>query len=251
MEKIVNMWYSKMCTLYTEARTMAQILWQYQNPGRLTSIEEALARQEELFQKKLAGDPCNYVLFVEHESVYTCTPRAMQRIDTLCKVAKEKLPAPLVELPNNHGGTITYHGPGQLVCYLILDLGQLGISPLRLNKIIDETVIEMLADCGICAHSKPKDFPDLVSGVWITPAGRVPRKIASRGIWANKIFGGITKYGFALNIQTELLYFERYIYPCGCDIPMTSMHQSTGKRYDVWEIAYALSKILARQLTAT
>ena len=58
---------------------MAEIIWQYLNLGRLTPIAEALKLQEELFQQKLAGDPGNYVLFAEHEPVYTCTPREMRR----------------------------------------------------------------------------------------------------------------------------------------------------------------------------
>lgn len=227
---------------------MAEIIWQYLNLGRLTPIAEALKLQEELFQQKLAGDPGNYVLFAEHEPVYTCTPREMRRIDELCKVAKEGLPAPLVVLPDNHGGSITYHGPGQLVCYLILDLGQFALAVRQLTRLIDEAVIEMLAGFGIYAHLKPKNLPGLVSGVWVTQHGDIPRKIASRGLCTNKIVAGITKYGFALNINTDPRYFDEYIYPCGCDIPMTSMQKQREGNYDMGEVADALSEILIQKL---
>ncbi|MBI3273861.1 MAG: hypothetical protein HYZ69_01835, partial [Candidatus Colwellbacteria bacterium] len=123
---------------------MAEIIWRYLNPGRLTPLNEALDLQAQLFQQKLNGDQRNYVLFVEHEPVYTCTPRAMrtQKIETLCKVPAKRLPAPLIELPDNHGGSITYHGPGQLVCYLILDLSQFGVSGVRFIRAVEESITE-------------------------------------------------------------------------------------------------------------
>ena len=220
----------------------------YMYPDRLCPIEEALALQEELFQQKLAGDENNYILLAEHQSVYTCSPWAVANIDALCKIGQSRLPAPLHPLPEDPGGPITYHGPGQLVCYLILDLGQFEISILRFAKLIEEIGIETLAHFGIRAHSKPEGFPGSAGGVWVTRVNGEQQEIAARGVRVSKLHGGVTKYGFALNVSTDLTYFNDYIFPCGCDIYMTSMREITGQEYRIWNVADVIAKITTRKL---
>ena len=230
---------------------MAEIIWQYLNPGRLTPIEEALARQEELLEGKIRGDPCDYILFAEHDHVYTYPYRVADKLDSLCRFGKDNLPARIAEIFELRGGSITYHGPGQLVCYFIVDLTRLDLFSVTFGKLLDKIVIEALAQFGVCAHGRPENLPDEVSGAWVTMPGGAHKKIAARGIrgarkyvWQENV---ITTSGIAPNIQTNLRYFDS-IYPCGHDIQMTSVKEVTGKECDLQDVAKVIAEIAIREL---
>lgn len=232
---------------------MVDIVWRYLNPGRLTPIEEALIVQEELFQQKLDGDPQNYILFTEHEPVYTYPPRVARELKQLCKVDSELLPAPLYEMPEQRGGSITFHGPGQLVCYLITDLPVATFGLLGANKFLaslDGFLRETLVHFGIHSIQRPATLPPIADGVWIMENG-IPKKLASHGICARRTRMSqatpITKYGWALNVYTDLSYFD-YIYPCGCEIQMTSIQEQTGCVYSMQAMTEVIAPALAQKL---
>lgn len=240
---------------------MAEIIWQYLNPGRLTPIEEALAVQEKLFQQKLAGDPGNYVLFAEHEPCITYSrPEQLIHLKVAADILGER-GLPLLEV-SGRGGSITYHGPGQIVMYLIVDIGGIGltykIAPKqteptrtvtlpdahRLLSVIDSAIIQTLATYNLVGGRKPLDprFKEdaKVWGAWIDGI----RKIASHGLRPRYIYPNlqdtadirlISSFGGALNVNTDLSGFS-HINPCGYPIRMTSMQNELGRCIDMQEV---------------
>lgn len=116
----------------------------------------------------------------------------------------------------NRGGDITYHGPGQLVGYPVLDLEELGIGLKEYIKLLEETIIAVLADFGIKGARS-----EGATGVWLEPEeGKDLRKICAIGVKSSRY---VTMHGFALNVDTDMRYFN-YINPCGfTDRGVTSM----------------------------
>ncbi|BAL88550.1 putative lipoate-protein ligase [Actinoplanes missouriensis 431] len=130
------------------------------------------------------------------------------------------LPADLSAIPAvmvDRGGNATYHGPGQLVGYLVMDLRRWG--PVDVVRWLELGLIDALESLGFAAHRRdtPPGSPSLV-GVW-TPGDR---KVASIGM---RIRGGVTTHGFALNISTDLAVFERFVACSLDDVAMTSLHE--------------------------
>jgi lipoyl(octanoyl) transferase len=113
--------------------------------------------------------------------------------------------------PTDRGGDVTYHGPGQLVGYPILDLREWKRDVGAYVRGIEQAIIDTLADYGIAAGRIPK-----LTGVWVGE-----RKIAAIGVHLSR---WVTSHGFALNVNTDLNYFQ-YIVPCGLTKPVTSMRQ--------------------------
>jgi lipoyl(octanoyl) transferase len=113
--------------------------------------------------------------------------------------------------PTDRGGDVTYHGPGQLVGYPIVDLREWKRDVGAYVYSIEQTIIDTLADFGIAAGRIPK-----LTGVWVDG-----RKIAAIGVHISR---WVTSHGFALNVNTDLSYFQ-YIVPCGLTRPVTSMAQ--------------------------
>ena len=129
----------------------------------------------------------------------------------------------------DRGGDITFHGPGQLVCYPILDLERLGIGLREYIEALEEAVIRTVAEYGIAAGRIAG-----ASGVWIDPGKARPRKICAIGVRSSRY---VTMHGFALNVTTDLRYFS-YINPCGfVDKGVTSIEKETGARPSLEEVA--------------
>ena len=192
------------------------IVW---NWLRYCKIEEALALQEELFLKKLEGDTRNYLLFTEHFPVYSCDETHYSE-ELWRKPRDPKIPLHMVR----RGGSINFHGPGQLLCYCIFNLSQLGIDGIPgINAAIDGVIKLFLHEHEVRGRRRSK--PVQAQGIWVIGRDHKMRKIASRGL---SIRQGITRFGFALNIHTNLLFYD-YIYPCGLDIEMTSVFKETAK----------------------
>ena len=254
-------------------------------PERLCLIGDALKKQDDFLSRKMNGDEYNFFLFVEHDKVYTCTPSDKKKIDEKNPDAKflrvdepRGLPAYLHILSENRGGSIMYHGPGQIVCYMILCMEDLGIKgPHHLATLIDVSIKEFLKEFGIvsyttselCKISDPDIEHQLISrnlisndndgnrkmtmsaqGVWVLNDANQALKIASRGIrlvsqhcpdGTVKHFN-FTKYGFSINISTDLTFFD-YIYPCGEDIQMTSVKELTGQEIPLHTAIPRLAKI--------
>ncbi len=126
------------------------------------------------------------------------------------------------------GGDITYHGPGQLVGYPILDLEQLNLSLKDYIFSLEEAIIQTLSDYQIVTSRL-----DGATGVWLDATGKNPRKICAIGVRASR---HVTMHGFALNVNTDLSYFS-YINPCGfVDKGVTSMSKELGKNIDIDDV---------------
>ena len=148
------------------------------------------------------------------------------------------------QMPTNagilRGGDITFHGPGQLVCYPILDLERIGIGLRGYIEALEEAVIRTVAEYGITAGRIAG-----ASGVWIDPEGRRPRKICAIGVRSSRF---ITMHGFALNVSTDLGWFTR-INPCGfTDRGVTSIASETGLLPPMQEVKRAVIEILGKVL---
>ena len=168
---------------------------------------EGLALQHALFRRSRE----DYLLFVEHPHVYTLGVRARP---AHVLVDPESVGAELVKA--DRGGDVTYHGPGQVVGYLVIsvDLGP-GAIPAYVHGI-EDLVIGALGDLGLPAVGRLAGYP----GVWVEPDGEVPRKICAVGV---RVSRGRTMHGFALNVDADLAMFS-HIVPCGIpDRPVTSL----------------------------
>jgi lipoyl(octanoyl) transferase len=133
--------------------------------------------------------------------------------------------------PTDRGGDVTYHGPGQLVGYPILDLRDWKRDVGAYVRAVEETIITTLAEYGIQAGRIPK-----LTGVWVGE-----RKIAAIGVHLSR---WVTSHGFALNVSTDLSYFQ-YIVPCGLTRPVTSM-AALGVRASLEEVGAKLAVHFAR-----
>jgi len=206
--------------------------------GRI-QYEEALALQESLVrertkaiknQKSKLQNP-DLLLLLEHEPVYTMgrTPNQSSLRNA------EQLPHPVVHI--NRGGQATYHGPGQLVGYPILDLKSRGQDLHRYLRAIEEVLIEVLGRYGITAQRR-----EGLTGVWI--AGK---KIASIGVGVRH---WITMHGFALNVCGDLSPFQ-HITPCGiANVEMTSVERESRRSVPVREVADCIAAIFPERMEA-
>jgi lipoyl(octanoyl) transferase len=192
--------------------------------GRM-EFADALALQEEIVAKKRKdrslGDE---LLFLEHEAVYTIgrTP------DKSSLLGSAHLPHRLFAI--NRGGQATYHGPGQLMGYPIIDLRRCGQDLHRYLRWLEQLLIELLVEYGITASRRKS-----LTGVWVGQ-----RKIASIGVGVRH---WITMHGFALNVCDDLSSFN-HIIPCGINnVAMTSMEKESGDAFSVLDIARALEKL--------
>ena len=189
-------------------------------PGWLLDLEgdpvpyaEIWALQRELLRARQNGIVPDVLLLLEHLPVVTIG-RSGDRAHVL--VPREALAARGIELYEiERGGSATYHGPGQLVGYPILDLRRLREDVGRFMRTLEATVIETLKDFGIDAGREP-GYP----GVWVGGA-----KIAALGVAIKR---RVTMHGFALNVTTDLSAFD-LINPCGLDRPVTSMAAVLGR----------------------
>ena len=172
--------------------------------GRIP-YDEGLRTQEELVAKKIAGDSTNYLLLLEHEPVYT-----IGRTQDQGSLGKDKLSYPLHRI--GRGGQATYHGPGQLVAYPILDLNIVQRDLHDYLRLLEEVIIKTMALYQLTGSRR-----DGMTGVWSEG-----RKIASLGIGVRK---WISFHGLALNICGDLTPFNE-ITPCGLTgVTMTSLEQ--------------------------
>lgn len=197
--------------------------------GRV-EFADALAMQEKLVAAKRANHTlADEMLLLEHEPVYTIgrTP------DQTSLRGAEHLPHPL--FPINRGGQATYHGPGQLIGYPIIDLRRCGQDLHRYLRWLEALLMETLAEVGIAATTRLG-----LTGIWIDD-----RKIASIGVGVRH---WITMHGFALNVCGDLAPFDQIV-PCGiANVTMTSIAKETGTEQSVSEIAARVEKIALRRI---
>jgi lipoyl(octanoyl) transferase len=186
---------------------------------------DALALQEQIVARKRANcSSDDELLLLEHDPVYTIgrTPDQSSLLDTA------HLPHPLFEI--NRGGQATYHGPGQLIGYPILDLHRCGQDLHRYLRWLEQLLIEFLAMHHIDAIRR-----EGLTGVWVDG-----RKIASIGVGVRH---WITMHGFALNVAGDLSPFN-FIVPCGlAGVTMTSMQKETGRSLAIADVATEFAAI--------
>lgn len=200
-------------------------VWQL---GRV-SYADAWALQNQLSEMRSSEDGPDRLLLLEHPHTYTLGSSGHDDYVLFSEAERERLGITLFHV--DRGGDVTYHGPGQIVGYPILRLPR--DHELRANVIgyvrnLEQVIIHTLADYGISAKPIPK-----LTGVWVdTPRGE--EKIAAIGVRVN--VKAVTKHGFALNVNTDLSYFEGII-PCGIrDKGVTSMAVLPGHPVDEAEV---------------
>ena len=162
----------------------------------------------------------NYLLMVEHPHVYTLGKSGDIKNLLISEDELEKKQATYYKI--NRGGDITYHGPGQLVGYPILDLDNFFTDIHKYLRFLEETIILTLADYGLKAERSKGE-----TGVWLDVGTPFARKICAMGVRASR---WVTMHGFALNVNADLGYFD-HIIPCGIEgKAVTSLNVELGKK---------------------
>lgn len=198
---------------------------------------DATGLQERLVDRRAAGDTGDLLLLLEHEHVFTLGRRG-DRENLLDPVDADGQPIPTYDVAR--GGDITYHGPGQLVGYPILKLGDHGGDVVRYLRLLEDALIAAVGHLGVTAERNPP-----FTGIW--SGGE---KLASIGVSVRR---DVTWHGFALNVSTDLSYFDRIV-PCGLAwARMTSLERLLGR--GVWlqdardAVADALGATLGVEMT--
>lgn len=205
----------------------------------LTPYQEAWDYQERLLKQNLAvksgqetGDTTHYLLFTEHPPVYTLGKSG--KTEHLLMSEEGVAAAGIEFVHTNRGGDITFHGPGQIVGYPIIDLEQFSTDIGWYLRSLEEVIIRTLKHYGIEAGRSKGE-----TGVWIEPEvkGRA-RKICAMGVRCSR---WVTMHGFALNVETDLSYFNNIV-PCGIpDKQVTSIEKETGRKISREEIIQHLA----------
>lgn len=179
--------------------------------------------------------PEQHLLFCEHPHVYTLGKSGAAEHLLLDQAHLDRINAQFFKI--NRGGDITYHGPGQLVMYPILDLEQFFTDIHKYMRFLEEAVIETLAHFGINATRL-----EGLTGVWLDAEGPNPRKICAMGVKCSR---WITMHGIALNVNPDLSYFGNIV-PCGIqDKAVTSMTQELTRPIDFNEVKTVLAQKMA------
>lgn len=193
----------------------------------LVPYQKAWEVQQSVHSQVAEGRSPNVLMLLEHPHVYTLGRRG-QDSDILADSSQLKaLGAEVYHV--DRGGEATYHGPGQLVGYPIINLRRWRGGPLKFVQSLEQTLISTLAEFGIQAVSE-----DRPTGVWVGNA-----KIAAIGV---RVSRGVSMHGFALNVSPDLSYFD-HIVPCGLpDAAVTSVSQEQDRASEVSDVAEVLSR---------
>jgi lipoyl(octanoyl) transferase len=170
---------------------------------------QALELQQQLATQRKQGAVGDHLLLLEHPHVITLGRNG--HMENLLASDEIMNRAGISFYPTDRGGDVTYHGPGQLVGYPIVDLRDWKRDVGAYVRAVEQALIDTLAEFAIEAGRVPK-----LTGVWVGD-----RKIAAIGVHLSR---WVTSHGFALNVNTDLSYFQ-YIVPCGLTKPVTSMAQ--------------------------
>jgi lipoyl(octanoyl) transferase len=203
----------------------------------LLDYQQAWNKQEALFSSIVAlkiknrdsedvQPTNNHLVFVEHPHVYTLGKSGKQQNLLLDEEGLKSKQASYYKI--NRGGDITYHGPGQIVGYPILDLDNFFTDIHLYLRTLEEAVILTLADYGITAGRYPG-----FTGVWLDADNERARKICALGVRCSR---WVTMHGFAFNVNTDLQYFDNIV-PCGIDDKdVTSMQRELGREVEMDEV---------------
>ena len=204
---------------------------------------DAWTRQTEWFdtlvRAKQAGEEYeNHIILCEHPHVYTLGRSGKEGNMLLSEEQLQKIGATLYHI--DRGGDITYHGPGQLVCYPILNLEEFSLGLKEYVHLLEEAVIRVCASYGIIAGRLEK-----ATGVWLEGDMPRARKICAIGVRSSHF---VTMHGLALNVNTDLRYFS-YIHPCGfIEKGGTSLQQELKREMPMEEVKQRLCRELQELL---
>jgi lipoyl(octanoyl) transferase len=213
------------------------------------AYQEAWDKQEVLFKEKVDRKflnrslpeneqvlPQNHLIFCEHPHVYTLGKSGSENNLLINEAFLQKIGATYV--PINRGGDITYHGPGQVVGYPILDLEQFFTDIHKYLRFLEEAIILTMAEYGL----KGERYEGY-TGVWLDADDpKKARKICAMGVRCSR---WVTMHGFAFNVNTNLDYFN-HIVPCGIDDKqVTSLQKELSREVDVEEVKTKLKKHIA------
>lgn len=220
----------------------------YFQDWEVTEYNEAWQKQEVLFNKimdakkevrdgKAEADIIDhYVVFVEHPHVYTLGKSGSENNLLINAIQLQAKHATFVN--TNRGGDITYHGPGQIVGYPILDLEALDLGLKQYIHLLEESIIQSIAEYGLKGERL-----DGATGVWLDTGTPKARKICAIGVKSSRY---VTMHGFALNVNTQLEYFN-YINPCGfIDKGVTSIQNELGRELDFEEAKKVVKKSIEK-----
>lgn len=203
-------------------------LCEFRDLGR-TGYGVAFDLQRQLAARRKAGEIPDQLLFVEHPHVITLGRNAHESNVLASAAVLERAGVEVAQ--TDRGGDVTYHGPGQLVGYPILDLKDWKRDVVAYVRTVEEALIGALADLGVAGERA-----DGMTGVWVDG-----KKVAAIGVHLSR---WVTSHGFALNIDTDLRYFQ-YIVPCGLTRPVTSL-QELGCRAGSASVKAAVKASFAR-----
>lgn len=211
----------------------------------LLDYEQAWKKQEEVFAETVQAKVLNrnnntdfpvnnHLIFVEHPHVYTLGKSGKPENLLLNEAALRDRKATFYKI--NRGGDITYHGPGQIVVYPILDLDNFFTDIHLYLRTLEEAVILTLADYGIDGGRY-----EGYTGVWLDADNQRARKICAMGVRCSR---WVTMHGLAFNINTDLAYFKNIV-PCGIDDKdVTSMERELGYPLDMDKVKEKLKKYI-------
>lgn len=197
----------------------------------LIEYMQAWEKQEAIFNetiqlKKNQQPTTDELILCEHPHVYTLGKSGDEHNLLLNYIQLQAADAQFVK--TNRGGDITYHGPGQIVGYPIVDLANFNIGLKQYVFLLEEVIIETLADFGIVSERL-----EGATGVWIDTQKPTARKICAIGVRSSHF---VTMHGFALNVNTNLTYFS-HINPCGfVDKGVTSIQKELNKQIDMEDV---------------
>jgi len=210
--------------------------WDMQSAYQQANVQ--LKRAAGMNRKAFEVDTTHHLLFCEHHPVYTLGTNGNASNLLADEAMLKRIGAEFVQ--TDRGGDITYHGPGQLTGYPILDLERFKPDIGWYLRMLEEIMIRVLAEYGIKASRIPK-----FTGVWVDAHRAFPRKICALGVRCSR---WVTMHGFGLNVNTDLLYFS-HIVPCGIKADskgVTSIQSELGgERIDMEEVKTKVRKHFA------
>jgi lipoyl(octanoyl) transferase len=213
---------------------------QFQNWG-LIEYNQAWKKQEEIFNQQIALKSnelhtANHLILCQHPHVYTMGKSGDDQNLLLNYIQLQAKNASFVK--TNRGGDITYHGPGQIVGYPIFDLSNFNLGLKQYIWLLEEAIIRTLAYYKIASQRL-----EGATGVWLDVGKPQCRKICAIGVRSSKY---ITMHGFALNVNTQLEYFQ-YINPCGfVDKGVSSMAKELNQIIDIQDVECRLQDAILR-----
>jgi lipoyl(octanoyl) transferase len=211
--------------------------WDYQTE----LLDQIIAIKRKNRSAETQEETPNYFLFVEHPHVYTLGKSGDHNNLLINEKQLEERGATYYKI--NRGGDITYHGPGQIVGYPILDLENFFTDIHKYLRLLEEVMIRTLADYGLQGERSKGE-----TGVWLDVGTPFARKICAMGIRSSR---WVTMHGFALNVNTNLGYFDNII-PCGIrGKAVTSLEAELNRKVDLEEVKAKIIQYFQEEFEVT